>query len=401
MNNNNFFEKDGQYSLISHTEEGFFTPLNLFCEQKLKIPFKHLSLSLLIFSAAMYINSNIVNDIPKFELTINHIQEIQKKLNEDLIVKNPQIVKKEIETEKEVIESNIQEGVFVKNFLQFELSLNDLKKPLESNQKYYSSKYNKKIPTKEEIEKIASTYGIDGDLIYYVMFKESVFKHNAVSSKGALGAFQFMEETAKDFNLIDEDTGRDYRTNGYASADAACRYLLWIHKHINGNDELFENEQNLKYTLAAYNAGISNVKVGGVKKIPDFRETKDYIRAIGLLYHGKGHVIRGGDTIESIANEYNLDKLILIRNNIHQLINGNQKLIAGSVLNIENVNHDVHIKVSKNISLYKISKVLGISLDKISEINNLSNPNKVIKGQSLKIPAYEDFEISAKLKPKI
>lgn len=75
---------------------------------------------------------------------------------------------------------------------------------------------------------------------------ESAFNPKAISSAGALGMWQFMEETAKDMGLDSKD-----RKDWKKSTKAAILYLKWLANSFDGDYEL---------AILAYNGGIGNIK---------------------------------------------------------------------------------------------------------------------------------------------
>jgi membrane-bound lytic murein transglycosylase D len=73
---------------------------------------------------------------------------------------------------------------------------------------------------------------------------ESHYQTTAVSNRGAVGIWQFMPETAKQYGLKD-------RTDVKASTTAALTYLQYLHKKCN---------KDWMLALAAYNAGEGTVE---------------------------------------------------------------------------------------------------------------------------------------------
>lgn len=112
-------------------------------------------------------------------------------------------------------------------------------------------------------------YGVDPYLIYCVMHQESGFGPQTVSPKGALGLMQLMPGTAARYGV----------TNAYDPAQnimAGTRYLRDLLQLFNGRIDL---------ALAGYNAGEGAVMKYG-NHIPPYRETQNYVRAIGTRYTG-------------------------------------------------------------------------------------------------------------------
>ena len=98
------------------------------------------------------------------------------------------------------------------------------------------------------IEPILYRHNIPADFKYLPLI-ESAWQANAVSSAGAVGYWQFMDETAQDMGLS-ITSGSDERTDLRKSTEAACRYLKFLHQKLGS------------WTLvaAAYNGGIGMVQ---------------------------------------------------------------------------------------------------------------------------------------------
>lgn len=119
--------------------------------------------------------------------------------------------------------------------------------------------------SREQIEEIilnlSSQYGADSNIISKIVQVESNFDPNARSPKGALGLMQLMPLTAKSLGVKDPFCPYDNISGGIS-------YYLYLYNYF-GNVEL---------ALAAYNAGIGNVKKYG--GIPPFPETISYVQAV-------------------------------------------------------------------------------------------------------------------------
>lgn len=126
-----------------------------------------------------------------------------------------------------------------------------------------------KIPEKQFdslILKAAHQYGIDPALVKAVIKAESGYDPKAVSRQGAKGLMQLMPKTAQALGVGD-CFNPEYNING------GVKYLKGLLKRYDGDIQL---------TLAAYNAGMSNVKrYGGV---PPFKETIYYIKKVFEYY---------------------------------------------------------------------------------------------------------------------
>lgn len=113
----------------------------------------------------------------------------------------------------------------------------------------------------KSIEKYASRYSVNPDLVKAVVTKESCFRVNAKSHVGATGLMQLMPETAKWLGIKNINNADENLRTG-------IRYLAQLKRRF-GSDEL---------ALAAYNAGPGNVKK--YKGIPPFAETQGYVKAV-------------------------------------------------------------------------------------------------------------------------
>lgn len=98
------------------------------------------------------------------------------------------------------------------------------------------------------IEPILAKHHVPNDFKYMPLI-ESNFKPDAVSSAGAVGYWQFMDDTARDMGLR-TDEGNDERMDLVKSTEAACRYLKSLHRRLGS------------WTLAAaaYNGGMGMIE---------------------------------------------------------------------------------------------------------------------------------------------
>lgn len=124
------------------------------------------------------------------------------------------------------------------------------------------------------IDEASVKYGVSVSLIKAMIHTESNFNPKAVSSMGARGLLQLMPGTAKDLGVVDS-------FNPEQNIMGGVRYFGKQMKTFDGD---------LRLSLAAYNAGPGLVRRIG--KVPDIRETKNYIKKV--LYHYKMYRAQSG-----------------------------------------------------------------------------------------------------------
>ncbi|MBI5232862.1 MAG: lytic transglycosylase domain-containing protein [Deltaproteobacteria bacterium] len=123
------------------------------------------------------------------------------------------------------------------------------------------------------IEKASEKHGVDPMLVRAIIKAESDFDPYAVSEDGATGLMQLMPETAR---LMGVSNIMDPAQN----IEGGVKYLRRL---------LTQFNWNIKYALAAYNAGENSVlKYAG---IPPYPETVEYVRRVLGYYNGNSRVI--------------------------------------------------------------------------------------------------------------
>lgn len=129
---------------------------------------------------------------------------------------------------------------------------------------------------REHLKEASRANGIDTELLKALIATESGFDAHAISPKGAVGLMQVMPATAQRYGVSGD--GRtplarklaDPRTNIRTGAKY-LRHLL----------DMFEGKLDL--ALAAYNAGEGAVQRAG-NRVPDFPETRNYVKTVLQLY---------------------------------------------------------------------------------------------------------------------
>lgn len=111
------------------------------------------------------------------------------------------------------------------------------------------------------IAELAQRFDLSPALLEAVVWQESRWRHNSVSSAGALGLAQLMPGTARELGVDPRDP--------YENLEGGARYL---------REQLDRFDGDLEKALAAYNAGPGRVmRADG---IPNIRETQQYVAAI-------------------------------------------------------------------------------------------------------------------------
>lgn len=108
----------------------------------------------------------------------------------------------------------------------------------------------------------AQRYGLNQELIHAVIYHESHYDPNAVSTAGAIGLMQLMPGTARELGVRD---ARDPYQNIMGGAQLLRRHI--------------DQFKNLRLALAAYNAGHNAVERYG-NRIPPFPETQTYVTRV-------------------------------------------------------------------------------------------------------------------------
>lgn len=134
------------------------------------------------------------------------------------------------------------------------------------------------------IRQNGAKYGVDPYLIFCVMEQESHFNSRALSPKGARGLMQLMPGTAARFGVRNSSDPAQNIAGG-------TRYLKQLMGQFDGRIDL---------VLASYNAGEGAVLKFG-RKVPPYRETRDYVKRISYRYRRARPVERAKNNVAVIT----------------------------------------------------------------------------------------------------
>ena len=227
----------------------------------------------------------------------------------------------------------------------------------------------------------------------YIPIIESSLRVDAKSPAGAVGIWQFMYYTAKEYNLR-INSYLDERRDVYKSTEAACQYL----------NKAFNIFDNWELAVASYNCGRGNVtkalrRSGGELnywKIRPFlpRETRNYIPAlISVIYvmnYASEHGIKA-DTTYSIdihtIDTVQLKKPIKI-SHLAEVLKIEQSLIEE--LNPVYKNKLVPYRPGEKFHVVLPHYKWGVFLNNEDSIYSLLN--KMEEAENLEYPLFSDIE---------
>jgi soluble lytic murein transglycosylase-like protein len=111
------------------------------------------------------------------------------------------------------------------------------------------------------IQQASTQYGVDSSLIKAVVDAESSFQNHVVSSAGAKGLMQLMDDTAKGLGVTDSFDPQQ-------NIQAGTRYLSDLLKNYNGSESM---------ALAAYNGGSGRLARLGITNEQQLYEKYDQL----------------------------------------------------------------------------------------------------------------------------
>jgi len=114
------------------------------------------------------------------------------------------------------------------------------------------------------IVEVSQRHSVEVALVKAVIHTESYFNHKAKSRVGAAGLMQLMPATAKIYGVGSRDIN-----DPTSNLEAGVKHLRYLLK---------KYPRNIKYALAAYNAGETAVYY--YNGIPPYKETRNYVRKV-------------------------------------------------------------------------------------------------------------------------
>lgn len=231
------------------------------------------------------------------------------------------------------------------------------------------------LPDQSRIDNILNAYGNSSDVI--------LISNHIDSDEDNLQIIYALRNDNKLANLIEENL----KNIGLIVKEPYQRRL--------------PNDTSLDYYSIHRNTGIIQpilIQYGNMSRYNDIEKNyKNYVDAVvnglstylGLSnYDDNYYIVKGGDTLYSIAKKYNLtvDYIKKINDLSSNFLTIGQSLLIDN--NVNDNNFDQYEKlyyVKKGDTLYNIANENNVSVDQIKKINNLSN-NILSIGQVLKIP---------------
>ena len=229
-------------------------------------------------------------------------------------------------------------------FSEFDVDRNFAENPhfidfVNKNEKRYKSFYRHSLQRGDFLLPLMQQKLMDdglSDLLIYLAMVESGFSTDIVSPKKAVGLWQFMPATAKDYKLMVCDTV-DERCDPSSATDAAAAYLDRLHKKFG------------KWYLAmmAYNCG-----EGRMQKAINAAGSDDLEV---LLYHGR--------YLPKETRLY-IQKILLVA-----MIGENISLDFGQMQKNTDKSGFMRVSVKGSESWQKIAKLLDMDIEQLKKLN--------------------------------
>ncbi|MFN2340202.1 MAG: lytic transglycosylase domain-containing protein [Halanaerobium sp.] len=136
------------------------------------------------------------------------------------------------------------------------------------------------VKYQSEIDKYAEKFSLESELLAALIYVESRFDRYSLSSKGAVGLMQLMPSTA--FWIAEELGYQDFSLEDLDDPELNIRFGSWYFSY------LYQKfDKDLIKTVAAYNAGESNVRNwieagwdGNLEEKLPYKETDNFVRRV-------------------------------------------------------------------------------------------------------------------------
>jgi len=223
--------------------------------------------------------------------------------------------------------------------------------------------------------------------IAYLAFTESSFDHNAHSSSNALGIFQMIPQTARNYGLT-VNSNIDERRDPLLEARATAKYLKKLHNEFG----------NWLWAINAYHSGENNLRKAQdwadknhPKKPKNFSgnlKQYQYLKIISDFPYDKE--FNNGKTLRYGSQSARYTTMFLAFIEGKHILEKNIKLDKSVNFDIYKINYqkdytkNIVITVKPGDTLSAISYKYGLSIDKIKQQNNLDN-SFIKSGQKLEL----------------
>jgi len=119
-----------------------------------------------------------------------------------------------------------------------------------SEYSFTPSKSGRISPWDDFLRRKSADYNLDWRLVASLIYEESQFQPDAISTKGAFGLMQFMPETAEIFGI-------NFDSSPEEQIEAGLKYLRKLDSQF--KSMIKDESERIKFVLAAYNSGIAHV----------------------------------------------------------------------------------------------------------------------------------------------